>query len=110
MVGRITIIPQRIGVVSIKFKLTETKRHLGGKMKDLKIHKKIVHGLNFTPQMVEDAIKENKMLVLDMDFTTSCNLKCYYCDRTPDRYNRLKQETTLEEKKRIILEAKKLGV
>ena len=24
MVGRITIIPQRIGVVSIKFKLTET--------------------------------------------------------------------------------------
>lgn len=45
-------------------------------MKDLKIHKKIVHGLNFTPQMLEDAIKENKMLVLDMDFTTSCNLRC----------------------------------
>ena len=33
MVGRITIIPQRNGVVSIKFKLTETILIIGGSMK-----------------------------------------------------------------------------
>ncbi|MGL4210854.1 MAG: hypothetical protein ACRCRT_04830, partial [Cetobacterium somerae] len=33
MVGRITIIPQRIGTVSINFKLTETINFKGGNMK-----------------------------------------------------------------------------
>ncbi|MGL5901455.1 MAG: hypothetical protein ACRCZO_02120, partial [Cetobacterium sp.] len=32
MVGRITIIPQRIGIVSINFKLTETNEKIGGNM------------------------------------------------------------------------------
>lgn len=56
-------------------------------MDSLKIHQKVVHGLNFTPRMVEEAIRNNRMLVLDMDFIQKCNLNCYYCDRTFDRKN-----------------------
>lgn len=36
LVGRITIIPQRIGVVSINFKLTETDFQLG------EVHEKLI--------------------------------------------------------------------
>lgn len=75
-----------------------------------KLHEKIVHGLHFTPSSVEEAMRENKMLVLDMDFTTDCNLNCYYCDRSNDRSNENeKRITTLEERKSFISQAKELG-
>lgn len=79
-------------------------------MDSLKIHQKVVHGLDFTPQMVDEAMKNNKMLVLDMDFTQECNLNCYYCDRTFDRKDTEKTLITLDEKKAFIKEAKELGI
>lgn len=60
-------------------------------------------------------MRENKLLLLDIDFTSRCNLNCIYCDRQ-DYLQDLKEkkkhpleELTIDERKSIILEAKKLG-
>ncbi|MED4954121.1 radical SAM protein [Paenibacillus macerans] len=72
----------------------------------------VVLGLDFSPEFVQEAMKENRMLVLDMDFTPNCNLHCFYCDRTPDRLNKsnMPKELTFEQRKKIISEAKELGI
>ncbi len=51
------------------------------------------------------------MLHLDLDFTGDCQLKCFYCDRTPDRYSDVpnRVELSTDDRIRIIAEAKALG-
>lgn len=73
---------------------------------------KVVLGLDFSPEFVREAMEANQMLVMDMDFTPDCNLKCFYCDRTPDRLKKVHQQTelTLDQRKKLIREAKDLGV
>lgn len=68
-------------------------------------------GVDFTIKEVIDARKNNKLLLLDMDFTSNCDLHCYYCDRTPDRFlkEENKKQLTTEMRKNLILQAKKLG-
>jgi len=68
-------------------------------------------GTDYDQEMVAKAMAENKMLHLDMDFTGNCKLKCFYCDRTPDRFNEIPEriELTTQERKDIILQARKLG-
>lgn len=68
-------------------------------------------GTDYCKPMVDAAMAENKMLHLDMDFTGECELKCFYCDRTPDRYSDVpnRVELTTEERKEIVTQAKALG-
>lgn len=68
-------------------------------------------GTDYDSDMVADARKMDRMLHLDMDFTGECELKCFYCDRTPDRYSDVpdRVELTTAERKDIIRQARALG-
>jgi MoaA/NifB/PqqE/SkfB family radical SAM enzyme len=68
-------------------------------------------GTDYCEQTVAEARAVGRMLHLDLDFTGECQLQCFYCDRTPDRYNNVanRQELTTEERKDIISQAKELG-
>lgn len=68
-------------------------------------------GTDYCAEGTKMAMQENRMLHLDLDLTGECNLKCFYCDRTPDRFNDVVQriELTTEERINLITEAKALG-
>jgi MoaA/NifB/PqqE/SkfB family radical SAM enzyme len=69
-----------------------------------------LRGTDYDQVVVLDAMKSNRMLHLDIDLTDECELGCFYCDRTPDRYAGSRREKlTTEVRKRLILEAKSLG-
>ena len=70
-----------------------------------------VKGDDFTLEEVASAKKDNRMLLLDMDFSDVCDLHCYYCDRSVDRFNKdvKKQKLTTEERIKLIDQAKELG-
>lgn len=68
-------------------------------------------GTDYSEDVVAEAQQHNRMLHLDLDFTGECKLKCFYCDRTPDRYSTVpnRVELTTEERKDIISQARALG-
>lgn len=51
------------------------------------------------------------MLHLDLDLTGECKLNCFYCDRTPDRFNEVPNriEMTTQERCELIADAHALG-
>lgn len=65
-----------------------------------------VKGYDFKEEEVAKALKDNKLLLLNIFTSNKCNLKCPYCF-TKD-HNK-SQKLTLEEYKRIILDARELG-
>ncbi len=69
------------------------------------------NGTDYSEDVVANARRQKRMLHLDMDLTGECKLKCFYCDRTPDRFNKIpnRKELTTEERKDLILQAKLLG-
>jgi MoaA/NifB/PqqE/SkfB family radical SAM enzyme len=68
-------------------------------------------GTDYCEATVADAREHGKMLHVDLDLTGECKLKCFYCDRTPDRYSDVpdRVELTTEERKDIISQARALG-
>jgi len=38
-----------------------------------------VYGLNFSPDVIKDAVAHNKLLTLDLETSRICNLRCVYC-------------------------------
>jgi MoaA/NifB/PqqE/SkfB family radical SAM enzyme len=68
-------------------------------------------GTDYCEQTVAEARAKNRMLHLDLDLTGDCKLKCFYCDRTPDRYSDVpnRVELNTQERKDIIRQAKELG-
>lgn len=68
-------------------------------------------GTDYCPQVIQAARTQNRLLHLDLDLTGECMLKCFYCDRTPDRYNEVRGriELTTSERKNVILQAHNLG-
>ena len=75
-----------------------------------KIHRLWAKGVDFDQKEIKKAMKKNELLHLDIDFTAKCNLNCFYCDRTPDRFSRKnREELTLAERKNVIAQAKALG-
>ncbi|AEH11146.1 MULTISPECIES: radical SAM protein [Protofrankia] len=68
-------------------------------------------GTDYCESTVAEAQAHARMLHLDMDFTGECQLKCFYCDRTPDRYSDVpnRTELTTEQHKDIIRQARELG-
>lgn len=68
-------------------------------------------GTDYCVDTVRAAQAESRMLHLDLDLTGECKLKCFYCDRTPDRYSDVpnRVELTTEERKDVISQAHALG-
>jgi len=68
-------------------------------------------GTDYCQDTIRTARASNKIIHLDIDLTGECKLKCFYCDRTPDRHNDVPNriELTTEERKGIILNAHELG-
>jgi hypothetical protein len=42
-------------------------------------------GTDYCEETIGSARADNKLIHLDLDLTGECKLKCFYCDRTPDR-------------------------
>lgn len=76
-----------------------------------KIENLWAYGTDYSAEVVEQAKKNNSLLHLDLDLTGECKLHCFYCDRTPDRFNDIpnRKELSTEERKSLILQAKALG-
>ncbi|MFD3257568.1 radical SAM/SPASM domain-containing protein [Paenibacillus lentus] len=75
-----------------------------------KIENLWAYGIDFSKEEVQEAKEQNRMLLLDMDFTSECKLHCFYCDRTPDRFNQgERKKLTTADRKNLILQAKALG-
>lgn len=70
-----------------------------------------IYGTDYAVDVVGEAQKNNHLLHLDMDMTGECELHCFYCDRTPDRFNEIsnRKELSTEERKELIRQAKQLG-
>ncbi|WP_084788863.1 radical SAM/SPASM domain-containing protein [Bradyrhizobium sp. Cp5.3] len=68
-------------------------------------------GTDYRRDIVEDACLHNRMLHLDIDLTGECKLKCFYCDRTSDRYSDLPNRVELHTAERLdlIAQAHALG-
>jgi MoaA/NifB/PqqE/SkfB family radical SAM enzyme len=68
-------------------------------------------GTDYSADMVNFARENNHMLHLDLDLTGECKLKCFYCDRTPDRYNDIpgRVELTTQDRIDLIVQARKMG-
>lgn len=68
-------------------------------------------GTDYSCDVVDYAREKNQMLHLDLDLTGECKLKCFYCDRTPDRYNDVpgRVELTTQDRIDLIVQARELG-
>lgn len=69
-----------------------------------------LRGTDYSRDDVRQAMAADQMLHLDMDFTNDCDINCFYCDRTVDRFDEAKKrELTTEKRKELIAAAKQLG-
>lgn len=69
-----------------------------------------LRGTDYSREDVRQAMEADQMLHLDMDFTNDCDINCFYCDRTVDRFDEAKKrQLTTEKRKELITAAKQLG-
>jgi len=61
----------------------------------------------FTPADIADAVKNKRLLSMEVEYSLRCNLRCPYC-YLPDK-EALKNELSREEVRDAILQAKELG-
>ncbi|NQU74301.1 MAG: radical SAM protein [Candidatus Omnitrophica bacterium] len=61
----------------------------------------------FTREEIDDAIKNNRLLSMEIEFSTRCNLRCQYCYISEKKH--FSGELTREEIRDVILQSKALG-
>jgi len=66
-----------------------------------------IQGLDFSWSEVSEAVKNESLLSIDLEFSRLCNLKCIYCYAKAGKA--LENELTLKELKKIINDAIALG-
>jgi radical SAM protein with 4Fe4S-binding SPASM domain len=66
-----------------------------------------IYGSEFTSQEIADAVREGRLLSMEIEFNQSCNFRCVYCyaSDSPVRRNELTKEEFLE----VIDQARELG-
>ncbi len=66
-----------------------------------------IYGIEFTPQEIADAVRDGRLLSMEIEFNQSCNFRCIYCyaSDAPARRN----EMTREEFVDVIDQARELG-
>lgn len=67
-----------------------------------------VNGWAFTRTVIENNI--GKLLTMDIDFGDYCSLNCPHCFRYKNTIDNVKHSLTFEDLKKIIIDAKKLGL
>ncbi len=64
-------------------------------------------GLEFSPEAIAHAVRCNRLLSMEIEFSKSCNFRCPYCYVPHEK--QLEDELSLEEIRAVILQAKALG-
>lgn len=77
-------------------------------MKEEKING--VNGWYFSPEEITEANINNKLLTIDFEFGDKCFLRCKYCYRSGDSRDGLVGLLNFDEWKKVIVDAKKLGL
>jgi len=68
----------------------------------------IVPNFEFTEAEIKEAVKNNRLLSMEIEFSLRCNFHCQYC-YIPDKSN-FENELSFEELRDALLQAKVLGV
>jgi radical SAM protein with 4Fe4S-binding SPASM domain len=69
-----------------------------------------IYGAEFSREDIEQAIREDRLLSLEVEFNSDCNFKCIYCYTADTNNSCIGDELTLEEQQRVILQGKDMGV
>ncbi|MCK5023025.1 MAG: radical SAM protein [Candidatus Aenigmarchaeota archaeon] len=69
-----------------------------------------IRGWYYDPETVEEANREGRLLTLDYEFGSACKLRCIYCYRTEDSRDEDHLLLPFDEWKRVVDDAKDLGV
>jgi radical SAM protein with 4Fe4S-binding SPASM domain len=64
-------------------------------------------GFEFSREAIDEAVKNSRLLTMEIEFSRSCNFRCPYC-YVPERSS-LKNELSRREIRDVILQAKELG-
>jgi radical SAM protein with 4Fe4S-binding SPASM domain len=66
-----------------------------------------IYGAEFSAQEIADAVRDGRLLSMEIEFNQSCNFRCIYCYAAdnPDRRNELSTEEFID----VIHQAKELG-
>jgi len=69
---------------------------------------KPLHNFEFTKQEIDDAVQNHRLLSMEIEFSSRCNLRCQYCYAAAEEKS-FDGELTREEIRDIVLQAKALG-
>jgi radical SAM protein with 4Fe4S-binding SPASM domain len=66
-----------------------------------------IYGSEFSAQEISDAVRDGRLLSMEIEFNQSCNFRCIYCYalENPSRLNELSKEEFID----VIHQAKELG-
>ena len=66
-----------------------------------------IYGTEFSAQEIAEAVREGRLLSMEIEFNQSCNFQCIYCyaSENPDRCHELSKEKFID----VIHQAKELG-
>lgn len=73
----------------------------------MSLNYEVIHGLDFTDQDIQECLKREGLLSLELEFSRKCNLRCVYC--YSEAGEGLKDELKPDEMKKIIDQAADLG-
>ena len=66
-----------------------------------------IYGSEFTQEEIADAVRNGRLLSMEVEFNQSCNFRCIYCYATDSNHRH--NELTREEFRDVISQAKELG-
>jgi radical SAM protein with 4Fe4S-binding SPASM domain len=69
-----------------------------------------IYGAEFLREDIENAVREDSLLSLEIEFNSECNFKCIYCYSADTNNSCSHDELTLEEQRSVILQGKEMGV
>jgi radical SAM protein with 4Fe4S-binding SPASM domain len=68
-----------------------------------------IYGAEFSPEEIAEAVKNNKILSMEIEFNKSCNFRCLYCYASDHTETRQRDELNQSEFLELINQARELG-
>src|SRR6266498_3038469 len=66
-----------------------------------------IYGAEFSQEEIAEAVRDNKLLSMEIEFNKSCNFRCLYCYASDHTVHR--NELNREEFKDVITQAREMG-